>query len=108
MNYALKEWEKMLRYLDSPYLTPDTNLVENAIRPFVLGRKNWLFPGSPLGAHANATLYSLIKTAKANGVEPYRYLKYIFTKLPFARTQDDYRILTPHHRDREEFDSFSS
>jgi transposase len=105
VQYALGEWEKLNKYLDSPYLTPDTNLVENAIRPFVLGRKNWLFSGSPRGAHASATLYSLIETAKANGLEPYRYLRYIFTKLPIAMTQDDYRSLTPEYIDREEFQS---
>jgi transposase len=105
VHYALGEWEKLVKYLDSPYLTPDTNLVENAIRPFVLGRKNWMFSGSPRGAHASATLFSLIETAKANGLEPYRYLRYIFTKLPFAKTQDDYRSLAPQYLDREEFQS---
>lgn len=84
VNYALMEWGKLLHYLDSPHLTPDTNMIENAIRHFVGGRKNWLFSGSPRGAHASATLYSLIETAKANGFEPYRYLRYVFTKLPFA------------------------
>ena len=103
VNYALNEWEKLLRYLDSPYLTPDTNLVENSIRPFVLGRKNWLFSGSPRGAHASATLYSMIETAKSTGLEPYRYLRYLFTRLPFARTASDYRALTPHHLNRDDF-----
>jgi transposase len=103
VNYALNEWEKLLRYLDSPYLTPDTNLVENSIRPFVLGRRNWLFSGSPRGAHASATLYSMIETAKASGLEPYRYLRYVFTKLPFVRTVDEYRTLTPHHLDHDDF-----
>lgn len=83
-------------------------LVENAIRPFVIGRKNWLFSGSPRGAHASATIFSLIETAKANGLEPYRYLKYIFTKLPLAQSPDDYQKLIPQHLDRKEFDSFSS
>ena len=101
--YALNEWEKLLRYLDSPYLSPDTNLVENGIRPFVLGRKNWLFSGSPRGAHASATLYSMIETAKAAGLEPYRYLRYVFTRLPFVRTASDYRALIPHHLDRDDF-----
>jgi transposase len=99
VNYALKEWEKLLHYLDSPYLTPDTNMIENAIRPFVVGRKNWLFSGSPRGAHASATLYSLIETAKANGIEPYRYLRYLFTRLPLAKSKDDYRALTPQELD---------
>jgi transposase len=105
VNYALKEWEKLLKYLESGYLTPDTNPVENAIRPFVIGRKNWLFSGSPRGAHSSATLYSLIETAKVNGLEPYRYLKHIFTNLPTARSPDDYRKLVPQYMDRREFDS---
>jgi transposase len=107
VNYTLKEWEKLLHYLDSPYLTPDTNMIENAIRPFVIGRKNWLFSGSPRGAHASATLYSLIETAKANGIEPYRYLRYVFTKLPFVISRDDYRSLTPQQIDLKDFENLS-
>jgi transposase len=103
VNYALNEWEKLLRYLDSPHLTPDTNLVENSIRPFVIGRRNWLFSGSPRGAHASATLYSLIETAKSSGLEPYRYLRYVFTRLPFVQTASDYRALAPHHVNRDDF-----
>ena len=107
VNYALKEWEKLQHYLDSPYLTPDTNMIENAIRPFVIGRKNWLFSGSPRGAHASATLYSLIETAKANGIEPYRYLRYVFTKLPSVKSRDDYRSLTPQQLDQIDFEKLS-
>ena len=94
-------------HFGSPYLTPDTNMIENAIRPFVVGRKNWLFSGSPRGAHASATLYSLIETAKANGVEPYRYLRYVFTKLPDMHRRDDYRSLTPQYLDLKDFESLS-
>jgi transposase len=83
-------------------------LVENAIRPFVLGRRNWLFSGSPRGAHASATLYSVIETAKANGLEPYRYLRYLFTKLPLVRTRGEYRSLTPHLLDLRDFERFST
>jgi transposase len=107
VHYALKEWDKLVRYLDSPHLTPDTNLVENAIRPFVVGRKNWLFSGSPRGAHASATLYSLIETAKVNGIEPYRYLRYLFTKLPLAQRIEDYQALTPQHLDHQELETLS-
>jgi transposase len=88
-----------------PPLTPDTNLIENAIRPFVLGRKNWLFSGSPRGAHASATIYTLIETAKANGIEPYRYLRYVFTKLPLAKSKDDYRALTPQQLDPKDLEN---
>lgn len=107
LHYALGQWEKLVRYLDSPHLTPDTNAVENAIRPFVLGRKNWMFSGSPRGAHASATLYSLIQTAKANGIEPYRYLRYLFTMLPLAKSREDYLALTPHHLDQADFQKHS-
>ncbi|MBF0557070.1 MAG: transposase domain-containing protein, partial [Nitrospirae bacterium] len=73
---------------------------ENAIRPFVVGRKNWLFSGHPRGAEASAALYSLIETAKANGLEPYKYLRYIFEQLPYARTEDDYKSLLPQYVDK--------
>jgi transposase len=84
----LGNWEKLIRYLDAWYITPDNNGVENAIRPFVLGRKNWLFANTPRGACASASLYSLVETAKANGLEPYHYLNYLFTHLPMAFTPD--------------------
>ena len=75
----------------------DNNLVENAIRPFAVGRKNWLFNNSPEGAHAAAFIYSLIETAKANDLEPYWYTLYLFESLPLAKTEDDYRKLLPYN-----------
>ena len=99
VGYTLGQWEKLIRYLDHPQLTPDTNRVENKIRPFVVGRKNWLFSGSPSGAEAAANLYSLIETAKANGIEPYRYLRALIERLPNAVTDDDYRSLLPQFID---------
>lgn len=93
--YTLGQWGRLNAYLESPHLTPDNNRIENAIRPFVLGRKAWLFSGTPEGAWASATLYSLIETAKANGLEPYRYLRFLFSRLPSATSQDDYRALLP-------------
>jgi len=87
VNYALVQWPKLLRYLEHPAMTPDTNACENAIRPFVVGRKNWLFSGSPRGAGASASLYSIIETAKANRREQYWYLRELFEKLPLARTE---------------------
>ena len=74
ISYALGQWDHALHYLDHLLLTPDNNAVENAIRPFVVGRKNWLFSNTPSGAHTSAGLYSLIETAKATGHEPYKYL----------------------------------
>ena len=96
--FALGQWPKLVRYLDHAQLTPDNNSCEQAIRPFVIGRKNWLFSGSPRGAAASALLYSLIETAKANGYEPYRYLRELFEKLPLARTRADYLALLPTAR----------
>jgi transposase len=93
--YALGQWKRLVVYVDHAVLTMDNNLAENAIRPFVIGRKNWLFSGNARGASASAALYSLIETAKANGLEPYRYLRYLFTKLPLARTEQDYAALLP-------------
>ena len=97
VGYNLSQWEKLERYLDEAFLTPDTNRVENAIRPFVLGRKNWLFSGSPQGAFASAALYGLIESAKASKLEPYWYLRHIFERLPHAVTEDDYRQLLPQN-----------
>ena len=71
--------------------------MENAIRPFVVGRKNWLFAGSPDGAKASATFFTLIETAKANGLEPYAYLRHIFEKLPLAQTERDLQVLLPQN-----------
>ena len=94
-GYTLTQWPKLLHYLDHPELTPDTNAIENAIRPFVLGRKNWLFSGSPRGAAASARLFSIIETAKANGQEPYWYLRKLFGELPAARSEVDLLRLAP-------------
>jgi transposase len=82
VSYALGQWEKATRFVEHPILTPDDNGVENAIRPFVIGRKAWLFSDTPRGAHASAALYSIIETAKANGHEPLKYLTYLFNELP--------------------------
>ena len=99
ISYTLANWEKLIIYLEDGRLRPDNNLVENAIRPFVVGRKNWLFAGSPDGAKASATFFSLIETAKANGLEPYAYLRYIFKKLPLAQTEQDLKDLLPYNID---------
>lgn len=95
VNYTLNQWHRLIVYLDHGEMTPDNNLAENAIRPFVVGRKNWLFSGTPEGAEASAAMYSLIETAKANGLEAYKYLRYLFERLPFAETEVEYSILLP-------------
>jgi transposase len=73
----------------------DNNACENAIRPFVIGRRNWLFADTVAGAHASANLYSLLQTCKANAVNSYRYLQALLVALPYAQTADDYEALLP-------------
>lgn len=98
VGFALGQWPKLIGYVEHAQLTPDNNACEQAIRPFVVGRKNWLFAGSPRGAAASATLYSLIETAKANRREPYWYLRELFEQLPHARTRADFLALLPTAR----------
>jgi transposase len=93
LAYLDKQWPRLIRVLDDGRIEVDNNLCENAIRPFVLGRKAWLFADTPDGATASARLYSLIETAKANGLEPYAYLARVFADLPVAiAAQDDEAI----------------
>jgi transposase len=93
--YSLSQWDKLVRYLESPYLTPDNNACENAIRPFVLGRKNWLFCKSPEGAESSCGMYSLIETAKQNGLVPLKYLTALFERAPLASSPEDWEKLLP-------------
>ena len=102
LNYLHNEWPKLIRYLDDGRLAIDNNLAENAIRPFVVGRKNWLFSNSVKGVKASANLYSLIETAKANGLEPYAYLRYLFTELPGATTVEAIEALLPGTIDKDQ------
>ena len=76
------------------------NAAENAIRPFAVGRKNWLFSDTQGGARASANLYSLLMTAKANGLEPYGYLRHVFEQLPQAIDVDSFESLLPWNVDR--------
>ena len=88
IGYAQKYWSKLTRYVGNGDWPIDNNVAENAIRPFVVGRKAWLFSNTANGAHASATLYSIIETAKANGHEPYHYLRWLFEKLPQTDESD--------------------
>ena len=95
LSYLHAQWDKLTAYLKDGRLEIDNNLCENAIRPFVVGRKNWLFSDSVAGVKASANLYSLIETAKAHDLEPYAYLREIFTRLPLATTVEDFEALLP-------------
>lgn len=95
LAYMYERWEELIAYLKDGRLEIDNNAVENIIRPFALGRKNWLFSGSPNGAKASALFYSLIATANANGLNPFNYLKYLFEHIRSAKSTDDYLSLLP-------------
>ena len=95
IHYTLGLWPRLITYLEDGHLEIDNNLVENAIRPFVIGRKNFLFSGSPRGARASAMLYTLIESAKANSVEPRAYLYDVFERLPLAKTEEEIKALLP-------------
>ena len=101
VSYTLDQWPRLVGYLEIGYATPDNNLAENAIRPFVVGRKNWLFAGTPEGAAASAAMYSLIETAKVNGLDTYKYLRFLFENLPFAKSEEEYRNLLPQQLDAD-------
>lgn len=100
--YTLGLWPKLLTYLEDGNIPIDNNKIENAIRPFVIGRKNFLFSGSPRGADASATLYTLVETAKVNGLEPWAYLNYLFEKLPTAKSEQALLALLPQNLKMED------
>lgn len=103
INYTLGQWHRLKRYTENGIIRPDNNLVENAIRPFVVGRKNWLFSHTPQGAHASAAVYSLIETAKASGLDPYWYLKCLFKNLPEAMSENEFKALLPYNIEKKLF-----
>lgn len=81
-DYALNHKEEFMSYPKDGNCYISNNLTENSIRPFTIGRKNWLFSGNPKGAAASAAVYSMIESAKANGISTYKYLSFIFSELP--------------------------
>ena len=93
--YLTEEEQYLRRYIEDGRLEIDNNRAERSIKPFVIGRKNWLFANTPSGAKASATAFSVIETAKENSLEPYAYLKYIFTKAPNLREDESIDILLP-------------
>ncbi len=100
IHYTLGQWHRLIAYTENGIIRPDNNMVENAIRPFVVGRKNWLFSNTPQGAHASAAIFSLIETAKANDLEPFWYLKHLFKYLPEAMTSEQFEALLPYNIDK--------
>ncbi len=95
IDYSLKRWTALTRYLDDGELPPDNNWVENRIRPIALGRSNWLFAGSLRAGKRAAAIMSLIQSAKLNGHDPYAYLKDVLERLPTQPARDIHELL-PH------------
>ena len=82
LDYSLKRWAALTRYLDDGAVPIDNNHIEQQIRPIAVGRKNWLFAGSVRAGKRAAAVMSLIQSAKLNGHDPYAYLKDVLTRLP--------------------------
>jgi len=95
IRYTLNQWDLLVGYCDDGRLNISNALAENAIRPFAVGRRNWLFADTARGARASATAYSLIETAKANGLEPYDYLRHVLEHIAAADTVDKIEALLP-------------
>jgi transposase len=89
IHYLLEQWPYLTRYLEDGRLELSNNRAERSIKPFVMGRKNWLFANTPGGAQASAVIYSLIETAKENGLDPYRYLLWILQNAPGLSETDE-------------------
>jgi transposase len=82
LTYLSNQWHRLVAYIDDGAYPIDNNAAERSIRPFTIGRKNWLFAKSQAGARTSANIYSLVETAKANGLNPYEYLRHVFEVLP--------------------------
>jgi transposase len=95
LHYLASQWPKLVRFVDDGHYPLDNNACENAIRPFVVGRRNWLFADTVAGANASANLYSLLQTCVVNGIDGYRYLKALLVALPRAKTVEDFEALLP-------------
>lgn len=95
LHYLASQWPKLVRFVDDGHYPLDNNACENAIRPFVVGRRNWLFADTVAGANASANLYSLLQTCVVNGIDGYRYLKALLVALPRAKAVEDFEALLP-------------
>jgi transposase len=95
LKYARNEWPYLINCFTNGDYKIDNNYIESHIRPFTIGRKNWMFSVKPEGAVASANIYSLVETAKGNGLDPFDYLNMVFAKLPLAKTEQDFLDLLP-------------
>jgi transposase len=95
VSYTLRQWGKLITYTQHGQLCIDNNRAERAVKPFVIGRKNWLFSNTASGARASAILYSIIETAKANGLNPVKYVDHLLTEIPKRNADDVLEDLMP-------------
>lgn len=93
LKYAINHKEELETYLEDGNCVISNNIAENSIRPFTVGRKNWEFCGSPKGAKASACVYSLVETAKANGLNPYKYLEFLLSRIPGSDFRSNPQVL---------------
>ena len=103
INYCLNQWDYLTAYCEDGRLNISNALAENAIRPFAVGRRAWLFADTPKGACASATCYSLVETAKANGLEPFAYIRHVLSNIAHADTLEKLEVLLPWNVDLEPF-----
>jgi transposase len=95
LGYTSRQWPKLVRHLDHPEIPVDNNYIERQIKSYATGRRAWLFAYDAAGAQASANLYSLVMTCRANEVEPYAYLNYLFEHLLAASTVEQVEALLP-------------
>ncbi|CAI3797080.1 IS66 family transposase ISPpu15 [Pseudomonas sp. MM221] len=95
VQYLANNWSRLERYVEAGHLPINNNLAERAIKPFVIGRKAWLFSDMPNGATASTQIYSLVETAKIGGQEHYTWLRHVLERLPRASSAADYEVLLP-------------
>jgi hypothetical protein len=101
MGYALNQWPSLITYLEDGRLDIDNNASERAIKPFVIGRKNWMFSNSTQGAEASAIIFSLMETCKAHKVNPYDYFRYVLGEIVHAETMEQLEALLPYNVDSD-------
>jgi len=89
VSYGRHQWTKLVRFLEDGRIEISNNAAERSIKPFVIGRKNFLFCNTPKGARASAVIYSIIESAKENRLNPYAYLNHLFEKLPNLESRDN-------------------
>lgn len=102
ISYALNQWPKLEKYIEDGRLEIDNNRSERMVKPFVIGRKNWLFSQSVKGIESGQVIFSLIETAKAHNLQPYNYLRYVLEKLPYAKDLADIEMLLPYNLNQDQ------